>query len=746
MTKCELGILSACLFVSACGETGIGSGQDAGDKFTGADAVAVTSLGASEQELAALKLTLAAGPKTADELLARHKVTFAGDLPYEPDKSDAIDKIQASPLSLSYAELAVLRDQGFVISDSKTFTNFTAGYISIYAAHLPLYVSADSILYAVHRSFDKILAALEMDILSPKLSALLDGMRLRLAATSDADWGKARADADLFLAVASGLLADNAPAPVANGDASQIASLLGKATAASGTATVDLFGVKREIDFSQFKPRGHYTDSIPLQRYFRCMMWLGRTEFRLLETQSDGSQLFYRRQLEASLLVRSLVDASGMELWNSIERIVHAFTGESDNMTLPEVDALAMDLGASTPAELANQSDGAIAQLIIDKGYGAQRIASQLIEVGLASDTLPLNRSFLLFGQRYVIDSHVFSNVVYDRVKHGSVMRMMPNPLDIAFAALSNDAAVPLLSQELAKYDYASELGAMRILADSHEATFWSGSLYNLWLSSLRALSPAGDLGSATLSLPSVARTEPWSRRVLNTQLASWAELRHDTILYAKQSYTAGVMCEFPDGYVEPSPAFWSSIAAYGKAGGELMASLDLSGSYSGPAILAHFQGMVDLGALMGDMAARELGGQPFTDAQLVYLNQAVTTVPGTMCGAPPKLDGWYPKLFFVQPDITKFDPTIADVHTQPTDEVGAPVGKVLHVGTGPARLLIMTADTCTGARAYTGLASSYYERITENFQRLDDPTWAKEMSSSSKPADVPWMSDLLAK
>jgi len=36
-----------------------------------------------------------------------------------------------------------------------------------------------------------------------------------------------------------------------------------------------------------------------------------------------------------------------------------------------------------------------------------------------------------------VVDSEVFSNLVYDRVGHGAVMRMMPNPLDIAYAALA---------------------------------------------------------------------------------------------------------------------------------------------------------------------------------------------------------------------------------------------------------------------------------------------------------------------
>jgi hypothetical protein len=39
----------------------------------------------------------------------------------------------------------------------------------------------------------------------------------------------------------------------------------------------------KKIDWSQFKPRGHYTSDIypQLAMYFRAMMWLGRTELYL---------------------------------------------------------------------------------------------------------------------------------------------------------------------------------------------------------------------------------------------------------------------------------------------------------------------------------------------------------------------------------------------------------------------------------------------------------------------------------
>ena len=48
-------------------------------------------------------------------------------------------------------------------------------------------------------------------------------------------------------------------------------------------------------------------------------------------------------------------------------------------------------------------------------------------------------------------------------------------------------------------------------------------------------------------------------------------------------------------------------------------------------------------------------------------------------CGSPPTVQGWYADLFFNTTQASEFDPTIADVHTQPTEAGGGPAGKVLH-------------------------------------------------------------------
>ena len=82
---------------------------------------------------------------------------------------------------------------------------------------------------------------------------------------------------------------------------------------------------------------------------------------------------------------------------------------------------------------------------------------------------------------------------------------MMPNPLDVAFAALGNNAAAPLLRSELSTYpNYPGALHDARRLVDAHGGDFWGGSLYGAWLGALRGLSiPDGDPTRPPACLPS---------------------------------------------------------------------------------------------------------------------------------------------------------------------------------------------------------------------------------------------------
>ncbi|WP_437776675.1 DUF3160 domain-containing protein [Sorangium sp. So ce1097] len=686
----------------------------------------------------------ASADMTADDFAAKYAVSFASSLPYAPADAAHLPLIQGSSLRLDDDELAKLSKNGFVISEKKRFPTFVYGYESIYALDLPLYVSADSILYAVHRSYDAILKAVELAALAPELGRMLEEMRARLAAGAGGELGdEARADADLYTAVALALLSDAPVAPIAGADGGKIDELVAGAKAHQGMSEVRLFGSTRLMDFSQFEPRGHYTDDPALERYFRSMMWLGRVDFRFLETQPDGTQIFQRRQLEGAYALRALAEAKTVDRYTRIDDAIQAFVGESDYMTLPQLDDLLKDLGLSDAAGLAGLTDEQIVKVVTEKGHGTQRISSHIMINGLGKGTLPLSSSFALLGQRYVVDSHVFSNVVYDRVKGGALKRMMPNPLDVGFAALGNDQAGLLLGPELGQFPYAPDLHMMRVLVDAHPKDFWGKNLYNRWLGALRELSPSKALADAE-GLPSVAKSEAWGRRLLNTQLASWAELRHDTLLYAKQSYTGGASCEFPDAYVDPYPAFYARIADMAEHGGNVVESLDLSSApWLEQRVPAYFSRLHEVATLLGEMAANQRAGVPLTQEHLDFINQAVKIQMG--CGSPEGAEGWYAQLFFDVLESVTQDPTIADVHTQPTDEVGTPVGRVLHVGTGLPRLMVVTADPCGTPRAFVGLASSYFEKITENFDRMTDEQWAGEIQRTT-PADVAWMKDLVSR
>lgn len=710
-------------------------GPMAPPSFTEPGTKTAPSLSAADQaQLSKLSTELkAVSALTGPELLAKRSVTFASALGYDPRAAKNLDLIQASALRLDEAELAKLSAQGFVITPRNKFPNMINGYKTIYAEDLPVYISLDSILDAVHVSYDAILKSLEQSQLSKDLAALLTGA---LSKVGDPALPATTAkDLDVYFSVAISLLNDSVRAPHFKENEAQVRKLFEAGKAASGIQAVTLFGSTRDYDFSQLKPRGHYTDTYDLEKYFRATMWLGRTDLRLIETQPDGSTVFRRQQLNVALAMAAVVQGETRAAYDRLDKAIGAFVGEHDYMQLREVDKLLADLGGAEG--VAKKSDEEIAKIIIEKGYGAQRIASQVIyKDDASSDTLPLDRSFALLGQRYVVDSHVFSNVVFDRVPRTKIgdARSLPNPLDVAYAALANPAALPLLSSELSKYEYASYLERTRLLVDAHGEEFWKANLYNLWLATLRAVSPAeGAQEPAKLGKPAVTGTEAWSRRLLNTQLGSWAQLRHDTILYAKQSYSAGVACEFPDAYVDPYPEAFARLEAFAAKGAELAA---LFPEMQASRVRLYFEQLSQVAARLRTMAEQEKTGVPFDAEQLAFINDAVRSQIVGCAADQVSYSGWYSRLLFTT-EKDDMDPTVADVHTDPGDNRPP---QVLHVAAGLPRLMVVTRESCSGPRAYAGLAFAYHEIVT-GIQRMNDLEWAPKAATAE---DVAFMKPIL--
>ena len=156
---------------------------------------------------------------TTAEFQARYQTAQTIQLAYDPTNADNLDIIQNSAVALNNAEMTALKDNGVVISDRNSYPSFLYGYQTLYLEDLPLYVSADSILHAVHRSYDEILKAIEMTTLQRELSDMLQSMRGNLAAGAASGLGtNAEADVDVYLAVALALLQDSSVPAVRGGD------------------------------------------------------------------------------------------------------------------------------------------------------------------------------------------------------------------------------------------------------------------------------------------------------------------------------------------------------------------------------------------------------------------------------------------------------------------------------------------------------------------------------------------------
>lgn len=676
----------------------------------------------------------------AEQLRSAYPTGFSSELGFDPLQAVGYDLIQASDLALSPEEEAAFASQGFVISPRHGFGTFSYGYHAVYAQDLPVYVSADSVLDALHRSYDDILKDLETELLIPTLYTYLEGMRAGLATAAGPE--AARKDADFFLAMAQSLLVGSALPPAFEGsfDEEQLALFFDAATAAQGIQIRELFGFERRMDFSQYKPRGHYADSEELTRYFRAMMWLGRIDLRLLETEDDGTRVLRRNQVEIAIMLRQLMNDELFAQWSLIDRTVTAFVGEHDYMTAVQIDGLQASVGISSITQLDAVTDAVLAQAIIDGAYGEQRISSHVMRNGGVVDTLPLSASFALFGQRYVVDSHVFSQVVYDRV----ATRVVPDPLDAAFAALGNNQALELLAQPMAEHEYAGNLAAMRRTVDAHPDSSWTSSLYTLWLGALRELSansaPAGGSASGS-TLPNVAKSELWGRRLLNTQLASWAQLRHDTLLYAKQSYTGFSDCEYPAAYVDPYPAFWNELLSFADHGATLVESLEIDAPVVERAS-EYFSRFSEIVSVLVEMSEVQQTGMPHSAEHLEFINQAVLISGGG--SGPPTIEGWYHRLLYQPDNFSEADLTIADVHTDPGGTL--PIARepsVLHVGTSYPRLMVAAIESCDGARAYAGPVFTYKEHLTDGLIRLDDEQWTEMVNrdpSRDTIPDEPWM------
>jgi hypothetical protein len=678
------------------------------------------------------------------------------EVPADPYSHLYFDTIVAE-YGITAGELDLLQKNKFVVTERLSSTTMAGALNDIFHKDLPLFLSTDIILSTLHVSYDNILMDLEHDLLEPNIKDVLGLMRGSFNDIIEkykdvpglADPLK---DVDLYLTIALSL-ADSITYDPLLTDTLMIDTFL-NAIYSERVVDMPLFtGPERmrKIDFSQFKPRGHYTQALDwyqgktLSKYFRTMMWLGRMDFYLTPPPSliPWTREEIRRMHLGAYMLNELLHSSGADdILAENDDIITFMVGESDNLTPSEYDGILAEYIPGTDAGLLLDDE------IYDPYYSAvekspearQKILSSIL-VADPFDSVPMQLpvSFMLMGQRFAIDSYVFSNVVYDRIIYqgSKIFRGLPDPLDAMFV-LGNDNALPLLQDELENYKYSCNLDALRYLADSYDTTFWNASMYNTWLQSIRELNPVEEQPGT----PYFMKTVAWQQQKLNTQLSSWAQLRHDNLLYVKQSYTGAEICSFPHTFVEPYPEFYRKIEEYCDRASDYFSGMNEL-NYR---ITYYFKNVRDIMQKIAVIAEKELKREILDDDEIYFL-KSMLREPEGMCGEPP-VTGWITDLYYNVDMMLKEDCVIADVHTQPTDEWGNTVGYILHVGTGEINLGIFLAGSPSSdyaPMAFIGPFMSYYEKVTDNFFRMTDELWTSDIKNGIAPPRPSWTAVYLA-
>jgi len=527
---------------------------------------------------------------------------------------------------------------------------------------------------------------------------------------------------------------------------------------------------KYKEDYSQYVPRGHYTRSEKLKRYFKALMWLGRMTFVIkgpsdpgeaLEKVSDeDARIQTTGGLLAADLLRTLQLADGRaasEVWDRLYAVTAYYVGLADDLTPYEyTDAAAKALGERyKPADLANDQGFKSYKLELAKLRGPEIYSGTGDCVGpppgAAGEAdllkaLEKTKGFRLMGQRYIPDSFMMGRLVYPTVApwgggdfafttvqtDGGPARGFPRGLDV-MAVLGSDRAKAIIHElrddrypkagKAKSYDeVVAELRAQFAAVSEKD---WNRNLYWAWLYCLKALLAKTE-GSGSEGLPSFMKTAAWQDKQLNAALASWSQLRHDTILYAKQSYTmrAGSAPRQPkmvEGYVEPVPEFYARLLALTRMTLDGLKDLKVLTEQSEARMRTVEKALVRL----VDLSTRELQNEKLADEDYAFIREFASQIKGAAAGVAT--DG-------LQTTI------VADVHTDGNTR------QCLEEGTGMLRNLVVVYPMPDGGFVIgVGPGLAYYEFKQPMSDRLTDEQWKVMLTSEKKPALPEWVGSFSA-
>jgi len=623
--------------------------------------------------------------------------------------------VDKQDLDISLNIKRLLENYGFAIVDE--------GFEDIYEIYsetkIPKFITTDLCLHAYHVLYDISLRILEAERFFSDFETMLLALRnaqISLNSTvSEVSVHEALNKNIAYLSVMLHLLNETNTIP------SEVESLtLAELNLINNTMMNPsaIFGYME--DYTQYIVRGHYTRNEILANYFLAMMYAGRMSF--LAKSPEGDPVMGIEQTRMALLLissfnKTISTSNVWEYWDRIYEPTVFYVGESDDLTAEEYYQIWQNCGAPEGDMLANSTtiEGIIDEI---KTYRRPRINSMFVYEDQEVEEVTLG--FRLMGQRFIPDSYIFQQLVHDKVED----RKMPTGLDV-FSVFGSPRADYYMRNESQTYPgYGGQILKLRAEFNNLTDYDWTQNLYWLWLYSFFPL-----LEPALEGYPGFMLNDAWSDKALMTAMGSWAELRHDTILYAKQSYTivptGGPAPKIPKGYIEPYPEVYSRLAALVRLmqnGLESRGLLADSFSYKLETIADVFEKLTEL-------SIKELQNEQLTDEDIYYINRVAEYIEEAASYDDPEYDPW----------TSAADDrmaVIADVHTNP--EYG--YEEVLEVGVGnPFVIYVVVQDHRGNLRLTKGATFSYYEFIQPMENRLTDEGW-QDMLDNNPPSLPEWI------
>ncbi|MBP5688165.1 MAG: DUF3160 domain-containing protein [Muribaculaceae bacterium] len=586
----------------------------------------------------------------------------------------------------------------------------------------PSFVTTDLYLQTYHMYFDYMLRKMEegkmLGVMTDYCKQLYTAM-MQKAKTSKGNMRAAAQRDAAYFAIAHTLFTGKSSLTVPQKYAAMAQKEIANVKAASSEYSDFLDYKEVKFIYNIYRPRGHYTRSDALQRYFMGMMWLQNAPFG-----SDKPD-----QLRAALLIANEIGSSAKftKIYKSIDEPIAYLMGNPDNLSMLQVYDIMKEDGATITKYMTSAKDlDRVKKKIEAKDEAQTRIRPKFER----SSHCKIN----LMPQRYQPDGEVLQEMVdYD---NEPTLRDVPKGLDV-FAAMGANGAYRILTEELkenVKWNkYVENMNRMQARMGEID---WSSSVSNMWMQTLK------DLTVKDPKMPYFMKNQPWEKKNLNTALASWAELKHDAILYAKQPMGAecgggGLPEPYVVGYVEPNVAYWSKAIELLDATSKVLTNNNMMTDEM-ESITTQ---MREQAQFLLNVSEKELAGTPLTEeeyakiekigSEFEYLTlQIMDAEPGTR---------WDMGVTGADRNIA----VVADVYTANADN--NPAKSVLYEAVGPAHSIYVVVEIGGYLYLTRGAVFSYRE-FQEDIAapRKTDEEWQQELKAQPNKGIPDWMKEVI--